>query len=87
MRPARSVKTIGIIGGGPAGIQSALSASERGHRVILWERQERIGGQLRLASALPFKHTLPRLLDYYETALKRAGVSVRCGESAQRRRN
>ena len=47
----------------------------------MWERQERIGGQLRLASALPFKRTLPRLLDYYERALKRAGVAVRCGES------
>jgi 2,4-dienoyl-CoA reductase-like NADH-dependent reductase (Old Yellow Enzyme family) len=83
VQPVRSLKTIGIIGGGPAGIQSALSASERGHRVILWERRDRIGGQLRLASALPFKHTLPRLLDYYETALQRAGVVVRCGESVR----
>ena len=81
VRPVRSVKAIGIIGGGPAGIQAALSASERGHQVILWERQERIGGQLRLASALPFKRTLPRLLDYYERALKHAGVAVRCGQS------
>ncbi len=83
VRSARSVKTIGVIGGGPAGIQTALSASERGHRVTLWERHERIGGQVRLASALPFKHTLPRLLDYYEGALERAGVIVRCGESAR----
>lgn len=81
--PASSVKTIAVIGAGPAGIQSALSASERGHEVVLWERENRIGGQVRLASALPFKHTLPRLLDYYETALERAGVVVRCGESAR----
>ena len=36
--PASSVKTIAVIGAGPAGIQSALSASERGHEVVLWER-------------------------------------------------
>ena len=79
--PARSVKRIAVIGAGPAGIQSALSASERGHQVVLWEREDKIGGQVRLASALPFKPTLPRLLEYYETALQRAGVVVRCGES------
>ena len=79
--PARTVKRVAIIGAGPAGIQSALSASERGHQVVLWERADKIGGQIRLASALPFKPTLLRLLDYYETALQRAGVVVRCGES------
>ena len=79
--PARTVRRVAIIGAGPAGIQSALSASERGHQVVLWERADKIGGQIRLASALPFKPTLLRLLDYYETALQRAGVVVRCGES------
>ncbi|HEY7246042.1 MAG TPA: FAD-dependent oxidoreductase [Xanthobacteraceae bacterium] len=81
LTPVRSVKRIAVIGAGPAGIQSALSASERGHQVVLWEREDKIGGQVRLASALPFKPTLPRLLEYYETALERAGVVVRCGES------
>jgi 2,4-dienoyl-CoA reductase-like NADH-dependent reductase (Old Yellow Enzyme family)/thioredoxin reductase len=81
MTPARPMKRIAVIGAGPAGIQSALSASERGHRVVLWERDDRIGGQVRLASALPFKPTLPRLLEYYETALQRAGITVRCGQS------
>jgi NADPH-dependent 2,4-dienoyl-CoA reductase/sulfur reductase-like enzyme len=79
--PARSVKRIAIIGAGPAGIQCALSASERGHQVVLWEREDKIGGQVRLASMLPFKPTLPRLLEYYESALRYAGVVVRCGES------
>ncbi len=81
LTPVRSIKRIAVIGAGPAGIQFALSASERGHQVVLWEREDKIGGQVRLASALPFKPTLPRLLEYYETALQHAGVVVRCGES------
>ena len=83
LTPVHSVKRVAVIGAGPAGIQSALSASGRGHQVVLWEREDRIGGQVRLASTLPFKLTLPRLLEYYETALQRAGVVVRCGESPQ----
>ena len=81
--PPGRIKTIGIIGAGPAGIQTALSAAERGHRVTLWEKNDRIGGQLLLASRLPFKSTLVRLLDYYEAALERANVVVRCGEIAR----
>jgi 2,4-dienoyl-CoA reductase (NADPH2) len=46
----------------------------------LWEKNDRIGGQILLASRLPFKSTLVRLLDYYEAALERANVVVRCGE-------
>jgi pyruvate/2-oxoglutarate dehydrogenase complex dihydrolipoamide dehydrogenase (E3) component len=49
----------------------------------LWEKNDRIGGQLLLASRLPFKSTLARLLDYYEGALERANVVVRCGEAAR----
>ena len=81
--PPGRIKTIGIIGAGPAGIQTALSAAERGHRVTLWEKDDRIGGQILLASRLPFKSTLVRLLDYYEAALERANIVVRCGEIAR----
>jgi 2,4-dienoyl-CoA reductase-like NADH-dependent reductase (Old Yellow Enzyme family) len=79
--PPRSTRIINIIGAGPAGIQMAITAAGRGHRVILWERRAAIGGQLRSAARLPFKHTLPRLLDYYEAALKRANVTVHLGET------
>ena len=41
---------LGIIGAGPAGIQTALSAAERGHRVTLWEKNDRIGGLLRAST-------------------------------------
>ena len=80
--PSQAVRTIGIVGAGPAGIQMALAAAERGHQVTLWEKRDRIGGQVRIAAKLPFKYTLPRLLSYYETALAQAKVCVRLGEEA-----
>ena len=80
--PSRSVRIIGIVGAGPAGIQMALTAAARGHRVTLWERRDHVGGLLRSAALLSFKSTLPRLLRYYETALSRAGVTVRLGREA-----
>lgn len=76
--PART-RTVAVIGAGPAGIEAALGAAARGHAVTLYERADRIGGQLALAAQMPFKNTLPRLLGYYEGALQHAGVKVVCG--------
>ena len=73
--PARK-KAVAVIGAGPAGIEAALTAAWRGHSVTLYERAERIGGQLAAAAVLPFKTTLPRLLRYYQHALDQAGVKV-----------
>jgi 2,4-dienoyl-CoA reductase-like NADH-dependent reductase (Old Yellow Enzyme family) len=74
--PASRKKRVCVVGGGPAGIEAALTAAARGHGVALYERRSRVGGQLRLAAQMPFKSTLPRLLAYYEHALKKAGVEV-----------
>jgi 2,4-dienoyl-CoA reductase-like NADH-dependent reductase (Old Yellow Enzyme family) len=74
--PATRKKRVAVVGAGPAGIEAALTAAARGHAVSLYERRDRIGGQVRLAAQLPFKSTLPRLLAYYEHALKKAGVAV-----------
>ncbi len=77
--PPRRTLEVAVVGAGPAGIQAALSAAERGHGVVLYDRGAQIGGQLRLAATLPFKRTLPRLLRFYEGALQRAGVHLRLG--------
>jgi 2,4-dienoyl-CoA reductase-like NADH-dependent reductase (Old Yellow Enzyme family) len=81
--PARVAQSIGIVGAGPAGIQMALTAAARGHRVTLWDKRDCIGGLVRSAATLPFKRTLPRLLHYYERALARAKVNVCLGQEVR----
>jgi 2,4-dienoyl-CoA reductase-like NADH-dependent reductase (Old Yellow Enzyme family) len=51
--PATSSKRILVIGGGPAGLEVAALAAERGHTVELWESSDRLGGLLRTATAAP----------------------------------
>ena len=46
IRPANSSKRVLIAGGGPAGMQAAITAAERGHRVVLFEKENRLGGNL-----------------------------------------
>ncbi len=62
--PAVKPKRILVIGGGPAGLEACMLASLRGHEVTLWEKGQRLGGQLFYAAIPPYKETLKPLLDY-----------------------
>ena len=75
--PAPAAKTILVIGAGPAGLETARVAAERGHRVILCEASDRIGGQFRLAGEQPRRGQLIELLDWYERQFDRLGVDLR----------
>ncbi len=55
--PAAKPKKVMVIGGGVAGLQAALTASQRGHQVSLYERSDKLGGQIKLASAFPRLYT------------------------------
>ena len=72
-------KRIGIVGAGPAGLSAALVAAERGHSVTLFDRADRIGGQLNMAKMVPGKEEFHGLIAWYETMLKEQGVEVRLG--------
>ena len=55
---------VGVIGGGPAGMKAALCASERGHKVTLFEAQDVLGGQLNDADFMSFKYDLKNYKNY-----------------------
>lgn len=77
---AATPRNVLVIGGGPAGMQTALTASRRGHRVTLLERAPRLGGLLQVAALPPHKGELLGVVSYYENALRKQGVQVECGQ-------
>ena len=75
LAPARKKKIL-IAGGGIAGMQAALTASARGHEVILCEKSDRLGGVLKCEEGVPFKKNLTKYLQQQSEAIAKAGVAV-----------
>jgi 2,4-dienoyl-CoA reductase-like NADH-dependent reductase (Old Yellow Enzyme family)/thioredoxin reductase len=75
-QPASKLKQILVVGGGPAGMEAARVAAERGHRVTLMEAGTELGGQWRLASRQPSRTQIGEHLDWYARELDRLGVNV-----------
>ncbi len=71
--------TIFIIGGGPAGMEAARTAALRGQHVILYEREARLGGTVRLAAKGPGRGELQLITDYLQAQLEKLGVEVHLG--------
>jgi len=70
-------KKVVVVGGGPAGMQAAITAAEIGHEVTLFEKSNRLGGQLNLACIPPTKDMVRRPLEWMQDELVRQGVTVR----------
>ncbi len=66
-----------VVGGGPAGMQVAITLARAGSKVDLLERADKLGGLLNIANQPPHKERLGELVDYLITELKQAGVNVR----------
>lgn len=77
-----SVKQVAVIGGGPAGMQAAITAAERGHQVTLFESSDSLGGQLKHADYMPLKWSLHDLKEYLIRQVEKAGVTVKLGTTA-----
>ncbi|MDR1320974.1 MAG: FAD-dependent oxidoreductase [Gracilibacteraceae bacterium] len=75
-------KNILVVGGGPGGCEFAIRAAERGHTVTLWERSDKIGGQLQTVAAPPSKYEFAHLAEYYRRVLEVSGVNLVLGKTA-----
>lgn len=74
--PEEGVKKVLIIGAGPAGLMTAITAAKRGHKITIWEKGDRLGGEMRLAMKPPRKLELQELLDFLERRIQQFGINV-----------
>lgn len=79
--PTEAAKTVAVVGAGPAGLSAALTAAQRGHKVTLFDRADKVGGQLNIAKQIPGKEEFWGLVDWYETMLNDSSVDVKLGEN------
>jgi 2,4-dienoyl-CoA reductase-like NADH-dependent reductase (Old Yellow Enzyme family)/thioredoxin reductase len=79
--PAEHRKKVLVAGGGPAGLEAARVAALRGHEVTLYEKEEKLGGQVNLASVPPFMQEIGQLIKHLSTRVQKAGVQVELGKA------
>ena len=77
IQPADTKKRIAVVGAGPAGLSAATVAAERGHHVDLYEKNDRIGGQFRLAMQIPGKEEFRETIRYFANRLDTTGVNLK----------
>ncbi len=71
------VRKVAVIGGGPAGMQSALYCAQRGHCVTLFEKAGHLGGQLNVTREVPFKWPLQKFREYLIRQVEKSPIQVR----------
>jgi 2,4-dienoyl-CoA reductase-like NADH-dependent reductase (Old Yellow Enzyme family)/pyruvate/2-oxoglutarate dehydrogenase complex dihydrolipoamide dehydrogenase (E3) component len=74
-------KSIMVVGAGPAGVEFAVRAKARGHKIQLFEASSKVGGQLNLAQVPEFKREVNKLIRWYETMLKKNGVDIKFNQT------
>jgi len=77
--PAKKTKNVMVVGAGPGGMEAARVAALRGHSVTLYEKENELGGQVRIALKAPGKDKLGFIPAYYTHTLKTSGVRVETG--------
>lgn len=71
-----------VVGGGPAGLAAACSCASRGHQVILFEKEQKLGGQILCASRPPYKSEFAEMVKYLIRQINKLGVETRLGVEA-----
>ncbi len=75
--PAKSPKKVAIIGGGIGGMECALVLKQRGHKPVIFEKTNELGGLFLTASAMTFKENDKDLITWYKREIEKAGIEVR----------
>ena len=78
--PVAVPKRVWVIGAGPGGLEAARVAGLRGHKVTLFEKSDKLGGQLNIIPTLLWKDPFEKLREYMVRQVEKAGVEVRLGE-------
>ena len=79
--PSRS-KKVAIIGGGPAGMRAAMTASDRGHQVTLFEEKDVLGGNLNFADYVSFKYPLKNYKNWLIRQVEKRPIEVKLNTRA-----
>ncbi|TKF67586.1 NADPH-dependent 2,4-dienoyl-CoA reductase [Vibrio sp. F13] len=82
VQPAQATKTIAVVGAGPAGLACATTLAQRGHKVDLIEKNDRIGGQFRLAMQIPGKEEFRETIRYFANQIDASGVNLKLDTEA-----
>ncbi|GAA6181647.1 NADPH-dependent 2,4-dienoyl-CoA reductase [Shimia sp. NS0008-38b] len=78
----KDVKSIAVVGAGPAGLAAAMTAAQRGHKVTLIDRASQLGGQLNVAKQIPGKEEFWGLVDWYKVMIDDLGINVKLSTEA-----
>lgn len=82
LSPTKTVKSIAVVGAGPAGLAAAVELAGRGHSVEVFEARAEIGGQFRLAMQVPGKEDFAETIRYYSVMMERRGVKLHLNRKA-----
>jgi mycofactocin system FadH/OYE family oxidoreductase 2 len=80
--PSRAGRRVLVVGGGPGGLQAAVTAASRGHQVTLFERSSRAGGQVAVAASVPSRAEFGDLARNLAAEAARLGATVITGQEA-----
>jgi 2,4-dienoyl-CoA reductase-like NADH-dependent reductase (Old Yellow Enzyme family)/thioredoxin reductase len=80
--PAKIARQVVVVGGGPAGLQAAITAAERGHQVTLYEKSAQLGGLLKITDRDPIKFLVRNYKDYLVRQVSQSGVTIKLNTEA-----
>ncbi len=72
-----SLQKVVVVGGGLAGLECARVAAQRGHQVVLFERENQLGGQVLIAAKAPQREEIGQTIEWLQGQCEKAGVDIR----------